>query len=288
MLRSVRFWILIVLLGLVAWLSFARHSSPDNTPDRAQDSAVLSPAQTSETESFSTTGTSITSFSEPASASTAATQPAAEEVFDEEPVMNASSPFISDRKVAEITEKLRILSDICPDLIGWIFMADSEIDYPVVQGSDNQFYLCHAPDGSDNQIGSIFLDRNCAKDLSSPQNILYGHNMQSGMFGDIRRFKEREEFDKHRYGWFFTPDTLYRIDFFSLAIVSAYDSMYDVPFDTTKWNDDLIEKSLYYSDTDISEDDKLISLSTCASDFEDARALFTGKLVRVQSISLYD
>lgn len=280
MLRNARLWILLILVGLLAWLSFSRHgSSPGYSSDTPAESIVLPPVSTSTV--------SVTASADDAvSPATAVTSAVPEVTEDEEPVMNASSPFISDSKISEITGKLCILSDICPDLVGWIFMADSQIDYPVVQGYDNQFYLSHAPDGSENQIGSIFLDRCCSKDLSCPQNILYGHNMQSGMFGDIRSFKEREEFDAHRFGWFFTTDTLYRIDFFSLAIVSAYDSVYDIPADCDEWNSSIINNSLYFTDADLSVNDKLISLSTCASDFNDARALFTGKLIRIQDISL--
>ena len=134
-----------------------------------------------------------------------------------EPEPDASVPEISERKIAELTAKMQKAAQFAPDLIGWIYMADTDIDYPVVQGTDNQYYLHHAPDGSENILGTIFLSYQCAPDFSDNLNILYGHNMQSGMFGDIRRFKEQDEFASHRYGWLLTKEVLFRIDFFNLC-----------------------------------------------------------------------
>ena len=140
-----------------------------------------------------------------------------------ETVEDASVPHLSEQKMSEIINHFRIASNYSEDLIGWIYLANSDINYPVVQGDDNQYYLYHAPDKTQNQLGSVFLDCHCNPDFSDNQNILFGHNMQSGMFGDIRSFKDRDCFEQHRYGWLFTKDNLYRIDFFALVIVSAYD-----------------------------------------------------------------
>ena len=215
------------------------------------------------------------------------------ETSENEAVMNtgssepdASVPNISEQKVNEITQKLKEVSGLSGDLVGWIYIADSDIDYPVVQGTDNHYYLDHAPDGSDNQLGSIFLSYQCSADLSDSLNILYGHNMQSGMFGDIRKFKEQEQFEAHRYGWLFTTESLYRIDFFTLSIVSAYDTIYDIPSDRTEWMETLKSGSLHYRELEINDDDKVAVLSTCSSDFEDARALFAGKLTWIQEINI--
>ena len=278
MLRSFRFWLLILLVGVLVWFSFSRHSADTEIPgsDRAQaETSLPSPVQT---DSVSFTATAAAVSQENTAADTADAAVSSGETFTSLPEQSTSAADPTE----EISDKLEVLSDICPDLAGWIYVEDSDIDYPVVQGEDNQFYLSHAPDKRENQIGSIFLDKNCSHDFSSPQNILYGHNMQSGMFGDIRSFKERDEFDNHKTGWLYTTTGIYRIDFFSLAIISAYDPLYDVPADHSQWLEDLKENSMYYSDIQLEPGDTTISLSTCASDFDDARALFTGKLVWTQ------
>lgn len=210
-----------------------------------------------------------------ATSTTAAEQP-------DESEYNATVPYISERKKAEITERMNNALKCSSDMIGWIYIADSDIDYPVVKGRDNQYYLHHSPDGRKNDIGSIFLDYRCRSDLSDKQNILFGHNMENGMFGDIRSFKDKQVFDKHRYGWFFTEKCIYRIDFYALVIASAFDPIYDVPTDNSIWQEYVRENSLFYNETEFSENDRSIALSTCASDFENARAILTGKLVAAE------
>ena len=287
MIRSIRFRIAAllsaILLCCIIWRYCApapqQTASPAASSERAAETACSDVTQQTDEPPADTTTAAQTTAALPetaASAETAAEQP------ESEP--DASVPEISAHRVSETVRKMQEAAQYSGDLIGWIYVADSEIDYPIVQGTDNQFYLHHAPDGRAHPLGSIFLSAQCARDFSGPLSILYGHNMQSGMFGDIRAFKEREAFDRHKYGWLFTMDSLYRIDFYALAIVSAYDAIYDIPADRSVWQTALRENSLYHNDPSHSEDTPVIALSTCASDFVDARALFTGQLVWVQDI----
>lgn len=283
MLRSIRFWIAVVLAGILAVCMIMKehrdpqkdisHSQkPETAPDRIQEtSETVTAAHTMDLPAATAENTTEHVLSSET----------------EEPEPDASVPEISDRKIKEITGKLKEVSRYSDDLIGWIYIADSDIDYPVVQGTDNQYYLHHTPDGRQSNLGTIFLSCRCASDLSDSQNILYGHNMQYGMFGDIRKFKDKEQFDRHRYGWLFTKDSLYRIDFYALAVVSAYDDMYNVPADSVEWQESLRANSLYFTEPDLGDGDSVIALSTCASDFDDARALFTGKLIWIDEMSTF-
>lgn len=195
---------------------------------------------------------------------------------------SASEPWLSRSKAEEITAKVQELHSQWPDFIGWLYMSDSDIDYPVVQGTDNEYYLSHAVDGRYYRSGTLFLDWQCSRDLSDGTNIIFGHNMQNGMFGDIRSYRNDEAFDSHRYAWFFTPDKVYLIEFFALSIVSGYDILYDVPCDLNEWHDRLLETAEYQRDVPMT--DKLVAFSTCASDYENARALFAGVLTAQESI----
>ena len=197
-------------------------------------------------------------------------------------VMTAAEPYLSHQKAEWMKERTALLADTCPDFIGWLFMADTEIDNAVVQGTDNMYYLSHAPDGRELNVGTLFLDYRCDRGFADSTNILFGHNMQSGMFGDISYFEERESFDRHRYGWLMTPQQLYRIDFFALAIVSGYDELYDVPCESKQWIERIAENSVQYRETEFSESDRYIAFSTCSAAFENAREMFTGKLVHVE------
>ena len=206
------------------------------------------------------------------------TKPLSIEVSGEDTEYSAAMPWLTAEKITDIRSRLSALSELSEDLIGWLYIADTDIDYPVVQGEDNQFYLDHAPDRKPNKMGTIFLDRQCNRDLSGKRNILYGHNFQHGMFGTLRSFKERQNYDNHPYGWFFTADGVYRIDFFSLVIVRADDEVYIDPADSTAWQNAIEEHSLYCTGEIPQPEEQCIALSTCASDFEDARELLIGRI----------
>ena len=263
MFRTKRFVLLAVLLiaasGIVIFRGMIR-SSP--SPGTVSESSVVTAENAPKIRETIPTDSEV---------SAVATEP------------DAAVPYIAQSRYQQIRERMEILQKSCPDFIGWLYVADSEMDLPVVQGSDNDFYLTHAPDGSYIQEGTIFLDCRSSPDLSDLHNVLYGHNMVSGMFGDIRSYKEREEFDKHRYGWFFTPEKTYRIEFFALSIVSTNDLVYETGADHSQWLDCILEKAMYTADPLPEESDRLISLSTCASEFASARALFTGRLVPVEN-----
>ena len=281
MFKSIRFWIaaglLAVLLGCMI-LKAARQIPQHPVPESAAE------VQTTAVTVTTTVQTEISAETMPENDTTAMS----ETTTVTEPEPDASVPEISERKIAELTAKMQKAAQFAPDLIGWIYMADTDIDYPVVQGTDNQYYLHHAPDGSENILGTIFLSYQCAPDFSDNLNILYGHNMQSGMFGDIRRFKEQDEFASHRYGWLLTKEALFRIDFYALAVISAYDELYDIPADSSAWQEALRARSMHYTETEPAADLPVLALSTCAVDFGDARALFTGRLVRIRGISPAD
>ena len=67
-----------------------------------------------------------------------------------------------------------------PDTIGWIRIPDTNVDYPIVQGTDNDFYLDHDFYGKESAAGSIYLDFESEADLQGRNQILYGHNMKNG------------------------------------------------------------------------------------------------------------
>lgn len=94
-----------------------------------------------------------------------------------------------------------------PDTIGWIKVPDTNIDYPIVQGTDNDFYLNHDFYGKESVGGSIYLDFESQGDFVGRNNILYGHNMKNGsMFKDVIYYKDEEYFKEHQYFSIYTPD----------------------------------------------------------------------------------
>ena len=101
------------------------------------------------------------------------------------------------------------LRAINPDIVAWVYVPGTPINYPVVQGSDNQEYLHKAFDGSTGWLasaGTIFLDDSNTSDLSDQNNALYGHHMNDGsMFASLADFENQDTFDSHRDIYVLTP-----------------------------------------------------------------------------------
>ena len=102
-------------------------------------------------------------------------------------------PYVSPIHFEELMEEN-------PDTVGWIKVPDTNIDYPIVQGTDNDFYLNHDFYGKESVGGSIYLDFESQGDFVGRNNILYGHNMKNGsMFKDVIYYKDEKYFKEHQY-----------------------------------------------------------------------------------------
>ena len=200
-----------------------------------------------------------------------------------EPIPFISSQTLPAEVMQELTSQAEELNNAYPDAIGWLYIPSTNINYPIMQSADNDFYLHHAPDGRSLKAGSVFLDFRCENRFMNGVNIVYAHNMNNGtMFAGVTKFKDAGYFDSHRYGWLATSETVYRIDFFSAAVVDRYDSLYDGSVLSADWLPHLAEVSTIYEASEFSDTDRFISLSTCSYEFENARTVLTGKLTKME------
>lgn len=166
----------------------------------------------------------------------------------------------------------------------WIEVPNTNIDYPVVQGNDNDFYLNHDFNKKENSSGAIFIDykNNIDKDKNI---IIYGHNMKNkSMFQNLMKFKD-EEFWKENNKIILTIDgKRYEYGIFSYYISNAKDIDLKTSFknddEYLKYIDDIKKKSIFHRDSDIKSNDKIITLSTCSYEEEDVRMIIYGKLKR--------
>ena len=100
-----------------------------------------------------------------------------------------------------------VLDSQNPDVVAWIQIPGTQINYPVVQGKDNDYYLHRDLNGQKSTAGTIFLDYADRADFSSMHNVLYGHHMKNGsMFKDISRYKDQGYFDQHSEIILYTPE----------------------------------------------------------------------------------
>jgi sortase B len=93
-----------------------------------------------------------------------------------------------------------------PEVVGWIIVPGTQINYPIAQGANNDYYLYHLFDDSSSGNGSIFLDYQGSKTLDAQNNLIYGHNMLDGsMFADILKYTNQDYFDEHMVVYLGTP-----------------------------------------------------------------------------------
>lgn len=186
----------------------------------------------------------------------------------------------------EILSKYSLKLNKYPDLIGWITIPGTKIDYPVVQSKDPQnphYYLHKAPDKTDSLQGSIFFDTRNNVMYLDRNTILYGHNMKFGtMFGDLDQYKNHYFRETHNTIVF---NTLY--DEMEWEIINVM--ITDVSFyyiDTNIYTDEefvvymqeCLSKSYYENYVEIKPDDIVITLSTCINDIPDGRLVVQARL----------
>ena len=187
-----------------------------------------------------------------------------------------------EKTMQELLQTANDLHDAYTDAIGWLYIPGTSIDYPVMQGEDNEFYLHHAYDGSHLMAGSVFLDCRCEQHFLNPINVTYAHNMKNGtMFADVRKFEDTAFFNEHLHGWLAASDRVYRLDFFSLAHADCEDAIYDGSQTINNWMIRLRGLSGIWEPVSYDENDRFISLSTCTNATGGDRTILTGKLVEM-------
>ncbi len=172
-----------------------------------------------------------------------------------------------------------------PDTIGWVYLPNSNIDYPVVLGDDNEKYLNTLFTGESNKAGTVFMDYMNKSDLTGENTVLYGHNMRNGsMFKDLNLFKEQSFYDNNKNVYYYDLEgNIYQIQVFSAFITNAYDSYFHIGFGTQKEQSFAEFKSRSMVSTTITPtvDDHIMTLSTCTYETDDARFAVQGVISKL-------
>ena len=192
---------------------------------------------------------------------------------------------------APIVVDFDALKKVNKDVVGWLYCKGTVIDYPVVQGEDNDFYLHHAYDGSYSVSGSIFVDSENRKGFVDSNTIIYGHHMKDGsMFASLLKWSDQKYYKKHPVMWLLTPERDYRIELFSGYTTSAYAKTYTMLPEPGAEADSYFKKAAEQSDfnpagewSGLDVDAHYVLLSTCAYAFDNARSVLHGKLVPADS-----
>lgn len=171
------------------------------------------------------------------------------------------------------------LAQVNGDIVGWLCIPGTVINYPVVQGEDNEYYLKHLFDGKTNSSGCIYLDCGAEGDFTSMNSVLHGHHMKNGsMFAGICKYKDQSYFDEHPTAMLLTPEGNYRVEFFAGYVCNAASDAWNYDVDED-WIDKRIRSSCFDADLVPTTEDRILTLSTCSYEFTDARFVLHGILV---------
>ena len=170
------------------------------------------------------------------------------------------------------------------DYRGWIKVNDTNINYPIVQAKDNSFYLDKDINKSYLSSGSIFMNY-LNNEFNDGNTVLFGHNMRNKtMFADLKKYKEKEFFyGNNDIDIEIKNGKVLKYRVFSAYVTDANDNYIKTKFESNdeykKFIQRIKNKSIYKSDIDVNENDKIITLSTCSYEFNDARMVVHGKFL---------
>ncbi len=171
------------------------------------------------------------------------------------------------------------------DYAGWLYIEALGISYPIMQSTDNDFYLHRTFEKEILFAGSIFMDFNNKKDMSDPNTIIYGHNMKDdSMFGNLNLLYDSQLINNSDIFWILTPNGNYRYKIFSMQYCEDTSDVYTL-FTGGSIFTDYIAKMKSQSLVDLGEisydeNSKVATLSTCV--YAEGTARFVVQGIRVQ------
>ncbi|MCL2854111.1 MAG: class B sortase [Defluviitaleaceae bacterium] len=179
------------------------------------------------------------------------------------------------------------LSTAIPNLVGWIQSYGTNINYPIVQGWDNDFYLHHLPNGTRNPMGSIFMDYRNDPNFLDANTIIYGHDMpRDNKFGSLRHFNSQTYFEQHPAMTIFAPKGNFVAVWFAGYVLDA--AFYYPPINFEGYDDfrgfaeDAKSRSVFISDIYVPYGSRLVTLATCTpTGSQSYRFILVGKLVEI-------
>ena len=176
------------------------------------------------------------------------------------------------------------LRKINPEVVGWLYYEDTVIDYPVVKGQDNDRYLYTMFDGSVGGFGTLFADAVTEAPFRQFNTIVYGHHMRDGsMFAPLKRLKDSSYAGEHPQLELITPEGKFHLLIWAFLNQPADSQIYMTNIhdkeERAAYLELIRDLADYTTDVEVSVEDRLVILSTCAYEYQDARYMVVGKMV---------
>lgn len=203
-----------------------------------------------------------------------------------------SSQYKAVQKMATTEEKGDIdfdaLKKANKDVKAWIRLEGTKINYPVLQTTNNEYYLYHMFNGEANGAGSIFIDYRNERPFEDFSTVLHGHRMKDGtMFKPLIQYSEADFYQEHKVIEITTPKQKYDCKVFAAATISAVSDLYQFQFHSQDDKADYLRRLEEINELEtkvkVGPDDKLVMMSTCTAQLDDNRYCVFGKLVKAEA-----
>lgn len=193
-------------------------------------------------------------------------------------------PYLEELKEID----LNALRQVNPDVIGWILLPDTDINYPILQGTDNEYYLNNTWLKEPNAVGSIFMEHRNLPDFTEYNTILYGHNMINGsMFSDLRHYTGETFYKDHPYVYIVTDGGVLRYEVFSAYQAELGSTTYGLSFHQEETKKAFLVHALSSSKFDLGVapelTDRILTLSTCSGTGSTTRWVVHARLKMMKS-----
>lgn len=194
-------------------------------------------------------------------------------------IINDNSQEIGESEIVPIVVDFSQLKQKNNDIVGWIYSENTPINYPVVQGTDNESYIHTLVNKKYGSSGTLFMDYRNNSNITDNNTIIYGHNMKNNtMFGTIKKYKNQSYYDNHKIMYYLMPEKSYKLELFAGYTTTIESNIYDLNKLDQNIINEFKRQSNFKNDVIVNEEDKILTLSTCAYDYEDARYVLMGVL----------
>lgn len=245
---------LFVISGIVTGYKLMQYRSADKENQEARENIVAEPPQSSRPEP-----------------EIPGPQPEADSLADD--------PYAAALRDIDFPA----LQETNEEVIGWILIPDTQINYPLLQTTDNEYYLTHTWKKQYNAGGSVFMEQFCAGDMSDFNTIIYGHRMiDLSMFGSLKYYKDDSYRQEHPAVYIATPERIFRYEVFAAHEPGITELTYRLGITDDEMKQAFLDFTLSRTviDTGIvpTTGDRILTLSTCTGHGHDTRWVVQARL----------